>query len=137
MKNQVYTGTPTSRRQVVLPSTILAGDPILVGILPGVCLDNYQTNVAGATVLFNGSFTLSVTAKSSFSPSVGAALKVGDKVYADGGTLDTATNVRYGFTLDANSSTGILFGEIDASGAAILASATDTAATVKLAGTGS
>lgn len=136
MKNQVYTGTPTSRRWCQLPTTVKAGDPVLVGIVAGVALDDYQANVGGATVLFNGSFTLSVTAKSSLSPSVGAALKVGDRVYADGGTLDATTNVRTGFTLDANSSTGILFGEIDPTGNAILASATDTAATVKLAATG-
>ncbi len=130
MINQIYSGTPSSRRQVLLPTTIVAGQAILVGTEPAVALDSYQANIGGATCLFNGSFSLSVTAKSSLSPSVGAAVNPGDKLYADGGTLDSATNVTYGFTLDKNSSSGVLFGRLDPSAATILSAATNTAATV-------
>ncbi len=130
MINQVFEGTPSSRRQVLLPTNIIAGQMILVGTMPGVALDSYQSNIGGATVDFNGSFSLSVTAKSSLSPSVGAAVNPGDKLYADGGTLDTATNVTYGFTLDKNSSTGVFFGRLDPSALGILTTVTNASATV-------
>lgn len=113
MINQLYTGTPTSRRQVVLPDVgLLAGDPILVGVEPGVMLDNFQDNVQGCTVLFNGTFLLDVVGETASSPQVNAAIKVGANIYADGGILDATTNVRYGFTLNANSG-GRLFGTLD------------------------
>lgn len=114
MLNQLFTGTPTSRRQVTLPSVIEAGDPILVGTDPAFALDSYQANVAGATCLFNGTFYADVLGASSVSPSVSAAIKRGAKLYAVGGTLDAATNVRYGFTLCADT-TGIPFGTLDPS----------------------
>lgn len=113
MINQLYSGTPTSRRQVTLPDVgLLAGDPILVGTEPGFMLDNYQDNVAGCTVLFNGTFFADVVGETAASPQVTAAIKAGAKIYAVGGTLNAATNVRYGFTLNADS-TGILFGTLD------------------------
>ena len=114
MKNQLYTGTPTSRRQVALPVAIIGGEPILVGQMPGVSLDNYQTNVDGATALFNGSFTLAVVGSSSHSPYTPLALKPGDKVYASG-TLDAATNVTYNLLLSGDSS-DTFFGHIDPTG---------------------
>lgn len=133
MINQVYEGTCSSRRPVLLPTTVKAGDPLLVGTEPCVALDSYQANIGGATCLFNGSFSFSVTAKSSLSPSVGLAIKPGDKIYADGGVLDAATNVTTGFTLDANSSTGVFFGRLDPSAVAILTTVTNAAATVLVA----
>lgn len=133
MINQIFSGTPSSRRQVLLPATVKAGDAILVGSEPAVALDSYQANIGGATCLFNGSFALSVTAKSSLSPSTGSQVNPGDKLYADGGVLDAATNVTTGFTLDKNSSTGVLFGRLDPSAASISSSATNTAANVFVA----
>jgi predicted RecA/RadA family phage recombinase len=123
MINQLFTGTPSSRRQVALPVNIVAGQAILVGNEPAVALDNYQANIGGATCLFNGTFSLAVTAKSSLSPSTGKQVKPGDPIYADGGTLDTATNVTWGFTLDANSS-GVLFGHCDPTGLGLVSATT-------------
>jgi len=133
MKNQVYTGTPTSRRFALCPSTVKAGDPVLIGIIPAVALDDFQLNTGGTTFLLNGSFNLTVLGATVISPQTGHALKVGDKVYADGGTLDSTTNITTGFTLDANTS-GVLFGEVDPSYQTIASGVSDTAAIVKLAG---
>jgi hypothetical protein len=119
VKNQLYTGTPTSRRQVTLPNVSAlqspnGGVPILVGAKAGVTLDSYQAIVTGATVLFSGTFNLSVTGSSSDSPVVGLALNPGDPVYAHG-TKDNATNVTYSLVLNGNSS-DTLFGHIDPTG---------------------
>ncbi len=114
MKNQLFTGTPTSRRQVNLPTGIVAGQALLVGTQPCFALDSYQANIGGATCLFNGTFEANVVGQSSISPVVNADIKAGAKLYASGGTLDATTNVRYGFTLSADA-TGIPFGELDPS----------------------
>lgn len=130
MKNQFYTGTPTSRRQVTCPTAITAGMPVLVGIEPAVALDDYQANIGGTTFLFNGSFTLTVIGRTSESPVVTAGIKPGDQLYAVG-TLDTATNVTYNLTIDVNTG-GTKFGFLDPSANAITAGSTDTAAIVRL-----
>jgi hypothetical protein len=118
MKNQLYTGTPTSRRQVTLPavSTLenASGVPILVGKMAAVTLDEYETNIDGATCLFNGTFQLTVVGSSTHSPYTPVALNPGDKVYASG-TLDATTNVTYGLLLTGDSS-DTLFGFIDPTG---------------------
>ena len=113
MTNQVFTGTPTSRRFVTMPASanILAGQPLLIGKEPFIPLDNYQSNVGGATGLFNGSFTTTVIGQSSESPVVTAAINPGDALYATG-TKDTATNVTYGLTIDSNSN-NTPFGHLD------------------------
>lgn len=130
MKNQFYTGTPTSRRQVACPTAITAGMPVLVGKEPAVALDDYQANIGGTTFLFNGSFTLTVVASTSESPIVGSAVKPGDALYATG-TLDSTTNVTYNLTIDKNSS-NTPFGYLDPSANVINSGATDTAAIVRL-----
>lgn len=112
MQNQVYTGTPTSRRQILCPTTVKAGDPILVGPLPAVALDDYQTNILGTTVMLGGTFNLSVIGRSANSPLVAATIKPGDRLYASAGTFDSVTNCTTGFVLDANSS-GVQFGRLD------------------------
>jgi len=114
MTNQDKTGTPTSRRFALCPSTVKAGDPVLLGTVPAVALNDYQSIELGAVFLMNGSFFLSVLGATVISPQTGHTLKPGDKVYADGGTLDSATNVTTGFTLDANTG-GTFFGTIDPS----------------------
>jgi predicted RecA/RadA family phage recombinase len=135
VKNQVYTGTPTSRRFATCPTTILAGQPVLLGSEPAIALDNYQANTGGTTFLTGGSFVLTTVGKTSLSPSTPAALKAGAKVYADtDGTTDSVTNVTYGFTLDGNSS-GTLFGYVDPSYiGGVTSGATDTAAVIRLQG---
>lgn len=129
--NQLYTGTPTSRRQVSFPSSIKSGDPILVGLSPAVTLDSYQSNVGGATCEFGGSFVLTVVGQSG-SPLTGHAINPGDKLYAEGGSFDTATNVRYGFTINADATNGIFFGYLDPTGPGILSGVTSTTANVLL-----
>jgi predicted RecA/RadA family phage recombinase len=133
MKNQVYTGTPTSRRFALCPTTVVAGDAVLLGKMPAVALDSYNAQVLGTTFLLGGSFNLTVIGQTVASPQTAAAIKPGDKIYAVG-SLDSATNVTTGLTLDAASG-GTLFGSLDPSyTAGVSSGATDTAAIVKLAG---
>lgn len=136
MIDQAFTGTPTSRRNPgTCYASVVAGSPYLIGKLPAVALDTAANVASGTpTFLFGGSFALSVTAKSSLSPSTGATINPGDKIYAEGGTLDSASNMTYGFTLDANSS-GTLFGYLDPTGPA-LTSGTTATVNVLLAGPG-
>lgn len=132
MINQIYAGTDTGRRNpAACYSGVLAGQPILIGKTTGsinpmrcVALDT-AANVANTlpTFLFNGSFALTVTAKSSLSPSTNAVINPGDPIFADGGTLDSGSNMTYGFTLDANTS-GVFFGRLDPSGPALTAGTT-------------
>lgn len=132
MKNQVFTGTPTGRRFALCPTTVKAGDAVLLGTEPAVALDDYQSNTGGTTFLINGSFTLTVVAVTVISPPSNLVIKPGDKVYYDGGTLDATTNVKTGGTIDANSSTGILFGHLDPNNGTITSGTTSTSATVQL-----
>lgn len=118
--NQIYAGTDTSRRSpATCYSGVISGNPYLIGSLPCVAMDT-AANVAKGTPTFEfgGGFALTVTAKSSLSPSTNKAINPGDPIYADGGTLDTASNMTYGFTLDANSG-GTLFGYLDPTGPAL------------------
>jgi hypothetical protein len=134
MINQRFTGTPTSRRQVVLPNVATfaaSGVPILIGTEPGVTLDSYQSNLSGCTVLLNGTFNLTVIGRSANSPAVTAAVNPGDPLYASGGTYDATTNITYGFSLDKNIS-GVPFGRLDPNETKILAGVTNTAAGVQI-----
>lgn len=136
MINQQNTGSPTSRRNVLLPPTstalILPGTPLLVGGLPCVTLDGNQFAVGAPSVicLFGGSFDLAVIGQSAESPVSTHKINPGDKIYATG-TLDTTTNVTYNLTLDANSS-NTFFGYLDPQSPAVAAGTTDTAASVLL-----
>lgn len=133
MINQLFNGTPSSRRFVTMPSgaSIVAGQPLLIGKLPCVALDSYQSNTGGATCLFGGSFSLTVIgASDEASPPTGAAIKPGDKVYAVG-TLDSTTNVTYGLTINADSSK-TLFGYLDPQQPTVASGTTNTQAAVAL-----
>jgi predicted RecA/RadA family phage recombinase len=130
VKNQVYTGTPTSRRFALCPSTVVAGDAVLIGQIPAVALDTYSSVTLGTTFLTNGTFTLTVIAATVVSPITGSACNPGDKIYATG-TLDATTNVTTGLTL-SKASGGTLFGRLDPAGTAITSGTTDTAASVVL-----
>lgn len=57
-----------------------------------------------------GMFFLTVSAKTSINPGTGKAINPGDPIYADGGTLDVTDGLLYGFTLNANNSTGWIYG---------------------------
>ncbi|MGB8840953.1 MAG: hypothetical protein WCC64_07755 [Aliidongia sp.] len=131
MINQIYAGTDTSRRNPSdCVSSLLSGQPVIIGTttgghhMSGVSMDT-AANVANSlpTILFGGSFALTVTAKSGLSPSVNAVINPGDPIYADGGTLDTASNMTTGFTLDANSGAAF-FGNLDPTGPALTAGTT-------------
>lgn len=127
MINQTYAGTDTSRRNpAACYASVAGGTPYLIGAMPCVALDT-AANVANQTptFLFGGTFSLAVTAKSSLSPSTNHAINPGDKIYADGGTLDAASNMTYGFTLDANTG-GTFFGHLDPTGPALAAGTTAT-----------
>ena len=132
MQNQVYSGTPTSRRFVALPAAAanttfaVAGQPILIGVEPCVTLDAYQSATGGCTCLFNGSFSTTIIARSANSPLVTAQVNPGDKLYYSQGTFDPTTNVTYGGVLDKNISE-VPFGYYDMSQTAIPAGTTNTA----------
>jgi predicted RecA/RadA family phage recombinase len=110
---------------------VKAGDPLLVGKVAAVALDDYQANEGGTTVLMGGSFALSVIAQSG-SPLTGHQINPGDELYAEGGVLDPVTNVTTGFTINADATYGTLFGNLDPSAPAILSGVTNTAASVLL-----
>jgi predicted RecA/RadA family phage recombinase len=133
MKNQTYSGTPTSRRFATCPSTVKAGDPVLLGKEPAVALDDYSSVTGGTTFLTGGSFNLTVIGQTVASPQTPAAIKIGEKVYATG-SLDSTTNVTTGLTLDGVT-TATLFGYIDPSyTGGVSSGVTDTAAIVRLQG---
>lgn len=134
MQNQIYTGTPTSRRQVVLPNVptfATAGQPILIGTQPAFTLDAYQASVGGCTVLENGSFSTTIIARSANSPLVTSQVNPGDPLYYSQGTYDATTNVTYGGVLDKNVSE-VPFGRYDPSQIAIPAGTTNTAGVVAI-----
>ncbi len=130
MRNQVYTGTSVSRRFAPCPTTVLSGDPVLIGKIPAVALDSYQANTGGTTFLCNGSFALTVIAATVVSPMTGSQVNPGDILYATG-SLDTATNITTSLVI-SKASGGTVFGHLDPSANIILTTTTDTAAIVVL-----
>ncbi len=130
MKNQYYTGANVSRRFALCPTTVLAGDPVLIGTIPAVALDNYQANTGGTTFLCNGSFVLTVIAATVVSPITGSAVKPGDKLYVTG-SADTTTNITTSLVI-SKATGGTLFGHLDPSYPEITSATTDTAAVVVL-----
>jgi predicted RecA/RadA family phage recombinase len=131
MKNQIFTGTPTSRRFALCPTTVKAGDLVLLGSLPAVALDDYQTLTTGTTFLLGGTFALTVIGQSVESPQTTHKINPGDKLYLNNATLDSATNVTTGGVIDANSG-GTLIGNLDPNYVAVGAGLTDTAAYVNI-----
>ena len=130
MKNQVFTGTPTSRRFALCPTTVKSGDAVLIGTVPGVALDDYQSVTGGTTFLLNGTFALTVVGQTTESPQTTHKINPGDKLYATG-TLDATTNITTGLVIDANSS-NTFFGYLDPNYVSVAAGATDTSANVML-----
>ena len=133
MINQQFPGTPTSRRFVTMPASpaIVAGEPLLIGVMPCVALDSYQTATGGATCLFGGSFALTVVgASDEASPPTGATIKPGDQLYASG-TKDATTNVTYGLTINVDTSK-TKFGHLDPQQTNVASGTTNTAAIVAL-----
>jgi predicted RecA/RadA family phage recombinase len=139
MLNQTLTGTPTSRRFCLCPSSIVSGQPVLLGgVLPAVALDSYQANEGGTVFSLTGSYNLPVYGETG-SPPTNAPIYPGGKVYAENATQDPVTGVSYGFILTAYGGAGsVLFGYVDPQYTAGVLSglAPDTAASVMLAGPG-
>jgi predicted RecA/RadA family phage recombinase len=77
--------------------------PVLIGKMPGVAVDSYNAATGATVFALEGVYAIPVTAT--------AALGVGDKVYAAGGTLDAATNVTTGIVI-SSVNTGVPFGAI-------------------------
>ena len=130
MKNQYFTGTNVSRRFALCPATVHAGDPVLLGTLSGVALDDYQVATGGTTFLTNGSFILTVVAATVVSPITGSAVLPGDKLYVTG-NLDAVTNVTTALVI-SKASGGTLFGHLDPTAPTILSGTTSTTAIVAL-----
>lgn len=129
MLNEVRNDRPANARYYACPSTIVAGDAVLIGgVLPAVALESYDAAGGGATFRLSGTYKLTVIAATVVSPVTGSAVKPGDKIYATG-TTDGATGVMHTLTL-SKASGGVLFGSYDGTG--ILTTVTDTAAPVKL-----
>ena len=134
MINQVLSVTPTKTGQLAFPATVtVPGTALLQGSIPCINLDAYQATIGGATVYYDGCYALTVSAYSTPSPLTGKTINIGDPIYATGGTLDSATNVTTGFTLDADSVDGVLFGYLDSSNAGPLLSGTTAVVNVRLA----
>lgn len=101
--------------QIAVPAAaaVKSNDPILFGTIACVANENDGEATRPSTGMISadceGGFNLSVTAKSSLSPSTGSAVNVGDDLYYDGGTVDATTKVTYGGTIDKDS-TKVLFG---------------------------
>lgn len=117
MLNELRQDRPANARFYPCPSTILAGDPVLIGgVLPAVALNDYKAgsgpNGEGGTVFrISGTFQLTLVAATTVSPIVGSAVKPGEKIYA-AGTTDGTTGVKHSLTLSKDSG-GTLFGSYD------------------------
>lgn len=133
MLNELKQDRPGDARFFKCPTTVKSGDPVLIGKLAGVALDDYDANLGGTVFRLAGSYLLSVLAATVISPLSGSAAAQGDKIYADGGSTDATTNVTTGFTLDKNSS-GVYFGNFDQT--TNLTSGTTGSVQVKLKETG-
>jgi predicted RecA/RadA family phage recombinase len=135
MKNQIAQGTPTSPRFAPCPSTVNAGDLVLIGTEPAVARDNYQANSGGAMFYFSGTFSGAVQASSSHSPITGEALGLGAKLYASGtvNTLpDGISTVTTGLWISGDTS-DTPFGYIDPQfGTAMASGTTNTAQAIRI-----
>ncbi len=113
MLSELRNDRPADANFFLCPSTVKSDDAVLIGARPAIALDDYNPNNLGTVFRFCGTYTRTVVAATALSPLTGVAIKQGQKIYADtNGTLDSATNVTTGFTLDGNTS-GTLFGTLD------------------------
>jgi predicted RecA/RadA family phage recombinase len=80
------------------PASPSAGDPVLVGQIPGVALTDEDAS-GYTTVKFNGCATLDVKGETT----TNAAVSVGDILYYDSGVInkDSSNGVRFGYALGA------------------------------------
>ncbi len=97
-----------------VPSTVLSGDPLLIGKLAAVAETDFIATSGMAALSLEGAYFLPVTAKTSLSPSTGSAVKPGDALYVSGGTLDATTNCTTGGTICKDSSGAFYGNALDA-----------------------
>ena len=133
MKNQLLMGAPTSARFAACPSTVKSGDLVLLGANPACALNDYQASEGGAVFYCSGTYTGTVYASNSHSPITGAAIGVGDRLYASG-TTDGTTNVTTALWISVDSS-DVPFGFVDPQlGTAQLSGTTNTQQAIRIGG---
>src|SRR5690242_20702599 len=129
MLNELRQDRPANARFYLCPSTVQAGDLVLIGPdLPGVAVDDYNPTTGGTTFRLSGTFALTVIAATVVSPITGSAVKQGDKIYGTG-TLDSDTGITTDLTL-SKASGGSLIGSYDDT-TGITSGQTSTSAAVK------
>ncbi len=128
MLNQLF--PDGSVLQFPAPAAVTKGMPCLIGQMPAVAIDNYSTVTGRVTFCLEGVYALTVIGQSTVSPVSGLACKVGDELFASGGTLDATTNITTGITIDKTRG-GVPFGNYVGQ-ASIASGATDTAAPVRI-----
>lgn len=132
MLNEIFKGPSTENRFYACPSTIVAGDAVLIGgVLPAIAVDNYSSVSGGTLFRLAGTFELTVIGATTVSPLSGSAVKPGEVIYG-GGTTDATTGMIHTLTLSKQTDSTVAFGTYDGEG--IDSGETDTAARVKLLG---
>lgn len=129
MLNEIRQDRAGDARFYKCPSTVKAGDLVLIGALPGVAVDDYSAKSLGTTFRLAGTFALTVIAATVVSPVTGSQVNQGDKIYATG-SLDSPTNCTTGLTL-SKASGGTVVGSYD-DPSPITSATTSTSAAVKL-----
>ncbi len=131
MRNEVFQERASNARFEICPSTIVAGDIVLIGnsFLPAVALESYDATRGGTVFRFSGTYDLTVIAATVVSPITGSEVIQGDTIYAIG-TLDATTGVTHGLTL-SKATGGAKVGTYD-SPTPITSGTTDTSARVRL-----
>lgn len=134
MINEIYQDRPDNAYFFKCPNTVTSGMPVLIGVRAAVALDAYDSTTGGTTFRFSGTFSLTVIGQSTQSPVSGLAVNPGDELFASG-SLDAATNVTTGLTIDKTRG-NTPFGNLNQS-TAIASGATSTTALVSLKENGS
>lgn len=104
-KNTEYMWTESLPLVCTSPTTPASGDPVVCGQIPGVALENEDSDGV-TTVATNGSFRLSVKGENAGGNS---AVAVGDILYYEAGQTppinkDATNGIRFGYALATVSS---------------------------------
>lgn len=129
MLNELRQDRAGDARFYKCPASVLGGDLVLIGALPGVAVDSYNAKSGGTVFRVAGTFALTVIAATVVSPVTGSQVNQGDKIYATG-TLDGTTNCTTGLTL-SKANGGTLVGSYDDPNP-VTSGSTSTTAAVKL-----
>ncbi len=129
MTNEIKQDRPGNARFFKCPTGVKSGDPVLIGTLAGVAMDDYDSTLGGTVFRLSGTFGLSVFGGDSTSAGNSQQINPGDEIFASG-THDATTNCTTGLTLDATKG-NIPFGSLDQN-SPVLAGTTQTFAGVKL-----